>query len=147
MPFGLTGVPSTFAEKTAQALGDLVGILFELSVDNGGMTRDDFPETLANIRTLLTRVREKGLSLSATKSKFSMIEATFVGARVRPTGIKPDLTKLTAIVDWKQPNNLQNLATFTGLTGYFRSLIKGYAALAQPLIGPSQRSQFSKWEG
>jgi hypothetical protein len=37
MPFGLTGAPSTFAEMTAQALGDLVGILFELFVDDGGM--------------------------------------------------------------------------------------------------------------
>jgi hypothetical protein len=101
MPFRLTGAPSTFAEMTAQALGDLVGILFELFVDNGGMARDNFPETLTNIRTLLTRVREKGLSLSATKSKFFMTEATFTGARVGPTGIKPDLTKLTAIVDWK----------------------------------------------
>jgi hypothetical protein len=52
---------------------------------------------------------------------------------VRPEGIKPDLTKLTAIADWKRPTNLQNLSAFTGLTGYFRSLVKGYAALAQPL--------------
>ena len=48
-----------------------------------------------------------------------MTEATFVGVRVGPTGIKPDLTKLTAIVDWKRPTDLQNLAVFTGLTGYF----------------------------
>jgi hypothetical protein len=86
-----------------------------------------------NIWTLLTRVRGKGLSLSAAKSSFFMTEAVFAGARVGPTGIKPNLTKLTAIVDWKQPTDLQNLAAFTGLTGYFRSLIKGYAALAQPL--------------
>jgi hypothetical protein len=39
MPFGLTGAPSTFAEMTAQALGDLVGILFELFVDDGGNGR------------------------------------------------------------------------------------------------------------
>jgi hypothetical protein len=32
MPFGLTGAPSTFAEMTAQALGNLVGALFELFV-------------------------------------------------------------------------------------------------------------------
>jgi hypothetical protein len=93
MPFGLTGASSTFAEMTAQALGDLVGILFELFVDDGGMARDNFAETLADIQTLLTRVREKGLSISATKSKFFMTEATFVGARVGPTGTKPDLTK------------------------------------------------------
>jgi hypothetical protein len=30
MPFGLTGAPLTFAQLTADALGDLVGILFEL---------------------------------------------------------------------------------------------------------------------
>jgi hypothetical protein len=147
MPFGLTGAPSTFAEMTAQALGDLVGILFELFVDDGGMAGDDFTETLANIRTLLTRVREKGLSLSAAKSKFFMTEAVFAGARVGPTGIKPDLTKLTAIVDWKRPTDLQNLAAFTGLTGYFRSLIKGYAALAQPLTDLARGLDLPKGKG
>jgi hypothetical protein len=75
MLFGLMGAPSTFAEMTAQALGDLVGILFELFINDGGMAGDDFTETLANIRTLLTRVMEKGLSLSAAKSSFFMTEA------------------------------------------------------------------------
>jgi hypothetical protein len=77
MPFGLTGAPSTFAEMTAQALGDLIGILFELFVDDGEMAGDDFTETLTNIRTLLMRVREKRLSLSAAKSHFFMTEAIF----------------------------------------------------------------------
>jgi hypothetical protein len=81
-----------------QALGNLVGILF---VDDGRMAGDDFTATLANILRLLTRVRAKGLPLSAAKSSFFMTEAVFAGARVGPTGIKPDLTKLTAIVDWK----------------------------------------------
>jgi hypothetical protein len=49
MPSGLTGAPSTFAEMTAQALGDLVGILFELFVDDGGMAGDNFTMTLTNI--------------------------------------------------------------------------------------------------
>ena len=65
------------------------------------MAGDNFTEVLTNVRTLLTKVREKGLSLSAAKLKFFMTEAIFVGARVGSTGIKPDLAKLTAIVDWK----------------------------------------------
>jgi hypothetical protein len=76
-----------------------------------------------------------------------MTEAVFAGARVGPTGIKPDLTKLTAIVDWKRPTDLQNLATFTGLTGYFRSLIKGYAALAQPLTDLARSRDLPKGKG
>ena len=133
MPFGLTGAPSTFAEMTARALGDLIGTLFELFVDDGGLAGDDFDATMGNLRILFTRVRSTGLSLSASKSSFFMTEAVFAGARVGPQGVRPDLTKLTAIVDWKRPADLQNLNAFTGLTGYFRPLIKGYAAIAQPL--------------
>ena len=49
MPFGLTGAPSTFAGMTANALGDLVGTLFELFVDDGGMAGDIFEVAIANI--------------------------------------------------------------------------------------------------
>ena len=86
---------------TAQALGNLVGILFELFVDDRGMAGDNFTDMLANIWTLPTRVRGKGLPPSAAKSSFFMTKAVFAGASMGPAGIRPDLTKLTAIVDWK----------------------------------------------
>jgi hypothetical protein len=53
MPFGLTGGPSTFGGMTADALGDLIGILIELFVDDGGMAGDDFEVMLANTIRLL----------------------------------------------------------------------------------------------
>jgi hypothetical protein len=56
MPFGLTGAPSTFAQMTADTLGDLVGTLFELFVDDGGMAGDVFETKLANLRTFFNRV-------------------------------------------------------------------------------------------
>lgn len=100
MPFGLTGAPSTFAQMTADALGDLVGVLFELFVDDGGMAGDDFDTMLQDTVTLLTRVREKNLSLSASKSGFFLSSAVFAGGRVGKDDIAPDLSKLTAIVNW-----------------------------------------------
>ena len=44
-----------------------------------------------------------------------------------------DLKKLTAIVNWKIPENATALAGFLGLTGWFRDLIIGYAKKEQPL--------------
>ena len=147
MPFGLTGGPSTFGGMTANALGDLIGILIELFVDDGGMAGDNFEVMLNNTVKLLQRVSETGLSLSATKSRFFVTEATFAGGRVGPDGIKPDLTKLTAITNWKVPTDLQNMGSFLGLTGYFRSLIKGYASIAQPLTDLARKLELPKLKG
>ena len=147
MPFGLTGGPSAFGQMTATALGDLIGTLIELFVDDGGQAGDDFNIMLGNTRKLLQRISEKGLSLSAAKSKFFVTEATFAGGRVGPDGIKPDLTKLTAVADWKTPKDLQNLGSFLGLTGYFRPLIKGYASIAQPLTDLARKLELPKLKG
>jgi hypothetical protein len=62
-----------------------------------------------------------------------MTETTFTGATVGPKGIQPDLEKLTAIVNWKQPADALNLESFLGLTSHFRDLIQAYAQREGPL--------------
>ena len=107
MPFGLTGAPSTFAHITAEKLGDLLPKLkIELLVDDGGMAGDDFEDMMDRTRRFFTRVRESHLSLSAKKSEFFKTDIIFAGARVGPNGVEPDSTKLTAVVDWRQPPRL-----------------------------------------
>jgi len=113
MPFGLTGAPTTFAHVTAEKLGDLLPKLgIELLVDDGGMAGDNFEGLLDRTRQFLTRVRETRLSLSAKKSGFFMTEIVFAGALVGPNGVKPDATKITAVVDWRQPPDVLNLSRF-----------------------------------
>ena len=48
MPFGLVGAPSSFSKMTGKALGDFIGTLIELFVDDGGLTGDDFETMLGN---------------------------------------------------------------------------------------------------
>ena len=134
MPFGLTGAPSTFGNMTAEHLYELlVAEIMELFVDDGGTAADEFEEMMGKLLKIFTRIREAGLSLSASKCQFFMTEMVFAGATVGPKGVQPDLKKLTAIVNWKIPDNATALAGFLGLTGWFRDLIKGYAKKEQPL--------------
>ena len=134
MPFGLTGAPSTFANMTAQHLYDLiVEEIMELFVDDGGAGVDTFEEMMSKLMKIFTRIRETNLSLSASKCEFFMSQIVFAGASVGQKGVQPDLQKLTAIVNWKIPENATALAGFLGLTGWFRDLIPGYAKKEQPL--------------
>ena len=133
MPFGLTGVLSCFNEVTGRALHGLVDTMIQLFVDDGAMVGDVFVDKLANLRIFFTRCREESLSLSPQKTQLFMSEVVFAGERVGSEGIKADLSKLTAIVNWSTPSTIQNLGSFLGLTGYFRPLIKNYSLLEKPL--------------
>ena len=134
MPFGLTGGPSSFANMTAKHLFDLLlEEIMELFVDDGAAAADTFTEMMNKITKIFTRVRECGLSLSASKCELFMTEMVFAGATVGPNGVQPDLKKLTAIVNWKTPEDAAALAGFLGLMGWFRDLIAGYAKRAKPL--------------
>lgn len=134
MPFGLTGAPSTFAHMTALNLHDLlVAEVMELFVDDGGTGADEFGEMISKLTLIFERIRDRGLSLSASKSELFVTSGVFAGATVGPGGVQPDRTKLTAIVNWKDPVDALNLSAFLGLTSWFRDLIKGYAGIEKPL--------------
>ena len=133
MLFGLTGAPSCFNEVTGRALHGLVDTMIQLFVDNGAMAGDVFIDKLANLRTFFLRCCEESLSLSPQKTQLFMSEVVFAGERVGSDGIRADLSKLTAVVNWTTPATIQNLGSFLGLTGYFRPLIKNYSLLKKPL--------------
>lgn len=133
MPFSFMGALTTFHGVMARALRDLVETLAELFTDDGGVTGDDFTEKMATLCTIFKRVHCEDLSLSLQKTSLFMAEVVFAGECVSKQGIQPDLANLTTVVDWGIPQDLLNLNSFTCLTGYFRSLIKDYAVMAQPL--------------
>ena len=122
---------ATFRHMTATRLHELTVMeVMELFIDDRGMAADTFEEMLTKIFTL---VRKHNLSLSASKCEFFMTKMVFAGATVGPLGVQPDLSKLTAIVNWKIPDDALTLAGFLGLNGWFRDLILGYAKKEQPL--------------
>jgi len=119
---------------TAEALHDIViDLLLELYMDDGAMPGDDFDELLKRLQLFFLRCRERGLSISPSKTQLFMQEVVFGGSRVGKNGIRPDLAKIAAVAEWPVPKNLLDLMRFLGLTGYFRSLIKNCACITAPL--------------
>ncbi|KAG2052988.1 hypothetical protein BDR06DRAFT_851183, partial [Suillus hirtellus] len=84
-------------------------------IDDTGMAGDEFEDKLTCLRKFFERVRAMRLSLSPSKMQLFMTEIVFVGARVGRDGIKPDLSKLSAVVNWEIPNTIHNLMQFLGL--------------------------------
>ncbi|KAG2069377.1 hypothetical protein BDR04DRAFT_1021846 [Suillus decipiens] len=90
----------------------------ELFIDDGGSARDTFEEMLKKLKHIFQQCREWKLSLSPIKCWLFMTETTFAGATVEPMGVQPDLEKLTAIINWRQPADALNLESFLRLTSH-----------------------------
>lgn len=134
MPFGITGGPSEFGHTVARRMHDLITDgTCENFVDDGGSAADSLEEGMAKLQWILEHVRREKLSLSPSKLQVFMTEAVFTGARIGPGGVSPDSSKLTAVMNWKIPEDASHLEGFLGLTAYFRDLVKGYAAPEKPL--------------
>jgi len=134
MPFGITGGPSEFGHTVGQCMHNLITHgTCENFVDDGGSVADSFEEGMAKLRWILEHVCREKLSISPGKLQAFMTEAVFAGACIGPGGVSPDFSKLTAVVNWKVPEDASHLEGFLGLTAYFRDLVKGYAALEKPL--------------
>jgi hypothetical protein len=113
LPFGVTGGPSKFGQLIAECLCDIIGNnTIELFVDDGGASADTFKKGIMKLCTLFTQVRQEKLSLSASKLHVFMNKVVFAGATVRPDGVKLDTMKLTAIVNWPQPQDASHLKGF-----------------------------------
>ena len=48
-------------------------------------------------------------------------------------GIRVDLAKIKAVVNWKLPRNVTEVRSFLGLAGYYRRFVKGFSVIASPL--------------
>lgn len=88
---------------------------------------------IAKLRTIFAIFRECKFSIAPSKTRFCISETEFAGGTVGRDGVKPDLTKLTAIVEWPQLDNVLSLVSFLGLTGFYRTLIQAYAKREGPL--------------
>ncbi|GJV38798.1 putative mitochondrial protein [Tanacetum coccineum] len=59
-------------------------------------------------------------------------------------GVAIDPSKVFAMKEWPQPQNLKQLRGFLGLTGHYRRFVKSYAIISHPLTALLKNNAF-KW--
>ncbi|GFU59508.1 retrovirus-related Pol polyprotein from transposon 17.6 [Trichonephila clavipes] len=145
MPFGLCNAPATF-ERLMETV--LKGLTFEaclIYLDDviiGGRT---FEEHLQNIRKVLSKLRDANLKLNPSKCKFFQKEVNYLGHIISAEGVRTDPEKVSAVKNWKRPENLRELRSFLGLCTYYRKFVKGFSNIARPLHKLTECKQKFQW--
>ncbi|GFX91059.1 transposon Tf2-9 polyprotein [Trichonephila clavipes] len=79
-----------------------------------------FEEHLQNIRKVLSKLSDANLKLNPSKCKFFQKKVNYLGHIISAEGVRTDPEKVSAVKNWKRPENLRELPSFLGLCTYYR---------------------------
>nr|CDS20849.1 KRAB A domain containing protein [Echinococcus granulosus] len=105
-------------------------------------------EKSANLKLVLDRLRDAGLTLNSKKYRFLLRSVTFLGHAVSSNGIAVTDDRVQKVRTWPTPTNQTELRSFLGLANYYRRSVKDFAKIASPLhkLTEKQAKKNFKWE-
>ena len=131
LPFGIASAPALFQRVMDQILQGMKHVT--CYIDDILITGTTEEEHLSNLAKVLQRLRDHGVRLKLDKCSFMQDSVEYLGHRIDASGIHTTDSKLKAIVDARQPRNVQELRAFLGLLNYYGRFIPNRATLSQPL--------------
>lgn len=133
MPQGITNAPSTFQRLMEKCMGNMNLKEVLVFLDDLIVFSETLEEHENRLLRVLHRLKEYGLKLSPEKCKFFQTSVRYLGHIVTQNGVETDPEKVCALKTWPRPNNLKELRSFLGFSGYYRRFVKDYSKIVKPL--------------
>jgi hypothetical protein len=114
LPFGLSNAPATYQRMMEEVLYGLSPEICQIYLDDIILVSNTVEDHLERLSKVLSRFRECNLKLSPKKCAFFKDSVKYVGHIVSSNGVQTDPDKLSKVVDWPTPNNLDDLRQFLG---------------------------------
>ncbi|KAA3487552.1 DNA/RNA polymerases superfamily protein [Gossypium australe] len=145
MPFGLTNALAIFMDLMNHIFWPYLDKFVVVFIDDILIYSRDVNEYAEHLRKVLQILRDKKFYAKFSKSEFWLKEVGFLGHIVSGDGIRVDLSKISAIVEWKPPRNVTEVRSFLGLAGYYRRFVKGFSMIATPITRLLQKDMKFEW--
>jgi len=132
LPMGIKIAPS-FAQSIMDSLfGQDVNV--EVFMDDIAIfTTGSFEKHLEALRDVLSVLSSENFRINKSKCTFAAAEVDYLGHAITSSGIKPQLQKISIILNLEAPTNVKQLRSFIGLVNYYRDFIPQRSHVLAPL--------------
>ena len=100
MHFGLTNSPSTCEQVINNTLFEGLGSCCCAYADDINIWSPSVEQHRQDVRTVLQRLQDEGLSINVEKREFNVQGTCYLGHILSTSGNRPDPRKIQALLDW-----------------------------------------------
>ncbi|MEM7375737.1 MAG: retropepsin-like aspartic protease/reverse transcriptase, partial [Bacteroidota bacterium] len=145
MPFGLSTAPSCFQHLVNSMLGNMLDLNALVFIDDILIFSKEKSEHARHIEAVLRKLREFSLFAKFSKCEWLKQTISFLGHVLDRRGLRPMKEKTAIIEAWPEPQNVSEVRSFLGLTGYYRKFVSQYAQLCAPLTDLTKQGVRFSW--
>ncbi len=123
VPFGLKNAPAIFQRVMQEILGEYVGTICEIYIDDViifGRTEEEFAE---RVRLIFDRFRARGVIIKPSKCVLGASSIEYLGFRIDEHGYSLCEGRLEALTNLRMPTTATELRSFIGLVNCFRDFV------------------------
>ncbi|KAK7093228.1 hypothetical protein V1264_007018 [Littorina saxatilis] len=131
VPFGISSAPEIFQRIMTEILGDIEGVI--CCYDDIMLHSSTNEEHDKLLKQVFQRLKEVGLELNEDKCEYKKTELKFLGHVISENGVRPDESKVEAIVKMKEPENVEELRRYLGMVNYLGRYVPHLSTVLQPL--------------
>ena len=126
LPFGIASASSVWQRAIDTVLSELQKT--RCIIDDIIVTGADDEEHFRNLEAVFARLQAAGLRINIEKCLFFQDRIEYCRHEVSKDGMRKLQTKVQAIVDAPQPENISQLRSFLGLLNYYQRFLPDLAA-------------------
>ena len=145
MPFGLKTAPKVFQRLMNAVLAPFLRKFAMVFLDDVIIYSKTPQEHLEHLRQFFEAIQKIGLTLNPKKVQPFRASIKVLGHIVSDGLVSPSDENVHDILELPRPHDLTTVRRFLGMTGYYRTLIPGYAFIAQPLYKLLRKDQPFCW--